>query len=261
MTMTYETVLFSQTDNIAVATVNRPDQLNALNEQVHTDLYSVAKRVTESDDIDVFILTGAGRAFVAGADIKAMIDYDADQAQAFSEHGHRTMDAIAAIPVPVIGALNGFALGGGLELALACDILYASEKAKLGLPEVSLGVIPGWGGTQRLARLIGLHAARELIFTGEMIRADAAKEIGLVRDVFPLDGFMDAVQAIAKTIASRGPLATRAAKKALATGLDLPLAEGLTAEQSAFGGLFGTDDQKEGMAAFIEGRAPSFTRK
>lgn len=258
---TLETVEITPTldGKVARVTVSRPDALNALNRQVLEDLHTAAETLSH-EEIDCVILTGAGRAFVAGADIKAMIDYGADEAQSFSELGHRTMSAIAALPMPVIAAVNGFALGGGLELALACDMLFASEKAKLGLPEVGLSVIPGWGGTQRLGRLIGWHQARHLIYTGKTISAHDARSIGLVLDVFEHDGFLDRVEAVAAKIISNGPLALRSAKIAMREGADASLAEGLAIEQESFGQLFGSNDQREGMTAFLEKREAKFTR-
>ncbi len=259
--MEFETLKLDRpADNIAWITVNRPDALNALNRTVLEELRDVAKHLATDDGLDVVVLTGEGRAFVAGADIKAMVDYSSEEAQAFSVLGHEAFQAISDLPCVVVGAINGFALGGGLELALSCDLLYASDKAKLGLPEVSLSVIPGWGGTQRLGRMIGWHQARELVLTGKQIRADEAKRIGLVLDVFPIDEFQSKIEEVVNTIASHGPLATRAAKRALLDGQDLPLAKGIEAEQRAFGGLFGTNDQREGMSAFIDRREANWTR-
>jgi len=169
------------------------------------------------------------------------------------------MDAIAALPVPVVAAVNGFALGGGCELALACDIIYASENAKFGLPEVSLGVLPGFGGTQRLSRLVGRARAKEMIFTGDMIDAAKAKEIGLVLDVVPLPGLLGHARAALERIAKKGPLAVRRAKEAIDRGADLELADGLTIEREVFSDLFASADRREGMNAFLEKRPPAFT--
>lgn len=258
--MSYETLLLDRRDGIATITVNRPDALNALNRTVLEELAAAAGELAPDATLDGVILTGAGRAFVAGADIKAMIDYSAEEAEAFSEVGHRAFDAISALPVPVIGAINGFALGGGLELALSCDLLYGSTKAKMGLPEVSLSVIPGWGGTQRLGRVIGWHKARELVFTGKHLRAEEAQACGLLLDVFEPEELMTKVNEIADAIAKNGPLAVRAAKRAMANGSAHGLADGMAAEKVAFGGLFGSNDQREGMTAFVERREASFTR-
>lgn len=256
----YKTIKVEVVENIARLTVNRPEALNALNRTVLEEIRDAATTLAKNDKLDAVIVTGEGRAFVAGADIKAMLGFSAEEAEAFSRLGHEAFDAVAAIPCPVIAAVNGFALGGGLELALACDLLYASEKAKLGVPEVGLSVIPGWGGTQRLGRLIGWHHAKELVFTGKMVRAEEAKAMGLVLDVFPLDEFQASIDRVVASIVKNGPLALRAAKAAMQAGADSTLAAGCEKEKAAFGGLFGTADQKEGMTAFVEGRAATFTR-
>lgn len=256
----YETLLVERRDTIATVTVNRPDALNALNRTVLQEVLAVAEALGEDDTLDAVVVTGAGRAFVAGADIKAMLQYGEEEAREFSRLGHLAFNAVSSIGVPVIAAVNGFALGGGLELALACDLIYGSEKARMGLPEVSLGVIPGWGGTQRLGRRIGWHRARELVLTARQVKAEEAREIGLLLDVFPADELIDRVNEVADSIASNGPLAVRAARRAMVYGEDHELAEGLAFEQEQFGGLFGTDDQREGMAAFVERRDAEFTR-
>jgi len=259
--MNFETIRYEANNGVARLTVNRPDALNALNRTVHEELYAAAEIASKDDSLDVLVLTGEGRAFVAGADIKAMLSYSNEEAREFSELGHKAMDAIAALPFPTIAAINGFALGGGLELALSCDLLYASEKAVLGLPEVSLSVIPGWGGTQRLGRLIGWHRARELTFTGRKVKAQEAKELGLVLEVFSAEGFADRINEVVAQIRANGPLALRAAKQAISNGAQLPLHQAMKAEQQAFGSLFGTHDQREGMTAMLERREPNFQRK
>lgn len=259
--MAYDNLILEREGGVATVTINRPDALNALNEAVANDLVAVSRELTEDSSLDAVIVTGAGRAFVAGADIKAMRSFDEQRAASFAELGHRAMNAIAAIPVPVIAAINGFALGGGLELALACDLRYASTKAVLGLPEVGLSVIPGWGGTQRLGRVVGWHKARELIYTGRKVSATEAREIGLVLDVFEPDALMERVLEVTAEIAKNGPLAVRAAKRALDYGSAARLEEGLAFEREVFGDLFGTQDQVEGMTAFVERRAAEFTRK
>ncbi|MEZ4460419.1 MAG: enoyl-CoA hydratase-related protein [bacterium] len=241
-------------------TMRRPEALNALNEQTLREVLEVAT-LAATQDLDVFVITGEGRAFVAGADIKAMVNYSAEQAAAFGKLGNDAFGAIAALPCPTIAAVNGFALGGGLELALSCDLIYASDKARVGLPEVSLSVIPGWGGTQRLGRIAGWHVARELIYTGRQVKADEAKALGIVLDVFPLDEFHARIDAIVQSIQKNGPLALRAAKRALAVGYEANLAQGMSVETQGFAGLFGTADQREGMTAFIEGRPATFTRR
>src|SRR5678816_2065660 len=199
------------------------------------------------------------RAFVAGADIAEMNGMDAARARHFGALGQRVMDVIAALPVPVVAAVNGFALGGGCELALACDFIYASENAKFGLPEVSLGVLPGFGGTQRLTRLVGRARAKELIFTGDIIDAAKAKEIGLVLHVLPLPQLLGHARAVLERIGKRGPLAVRRAKEAIDRGADLELVDGLTIERQVFVDLFDSADRREGMKAFLEKRPPVFT--
>ncbi|MFW6057249.1 MAG: enoyl-CoA hydratase/isomerase family protein [Persicimonas sp.] len=260
--MAYETPeLDFRDDHIATLTMNRPKQLNALAPKVVDELAQAVEELAERDDIRVLVVTGKGRAFVAGADIKAMSEFDAAEATEFGNKGHEAMDALSALPYPVIAAVNGFALGGGLELALACDLIYASDKARLGLPEVGLGIIPGFGGTQRLGRTIGWHKARELVYTGRHVKADEALEMGLVCDVFAADGFIDSVFEVAATIASNGPVAVRTAKRLMREGSDLSLAEGNALERDAFAELFLTQDRKEGMDAFVEKRNANFEGK
>ncbi|MEW6723895.1 MAG: enoyl-CoA hydratase-related protein [Bacillota bacterium] len=244
-------------DGIAELTIDRPEALNALNQQVLEELASTLAGLADDPDLRCLIITGAGRAFVAGADIAAMAEMTQEEAEAFSRLGSSTFTAVEQLPVPVIAAVNGYALGGGCELALACDFRYASEKARFGQPEVGLGIIPGFGGTQRLPRLIGAGPARELIYTGEMIGADRAKEIGMVNAVFPTEELLEQTRAAARKIAAKGPLAVRAAKEAIRRGLELELEQGCQLESRIFGRIFGPQ-QKEGMQAFLEKRAPKF---
>ena len=244
----------------ATVTVDRPKSLNALDTRTLQELEKAAADLATRDGLRGVILTGAGeKAFVAGADIAAMNGMSADQARHFGALGQRVMDVIAALPVPVVAAVNGFALGGGCELALACDFIYASENARFGLPEVSLGILPGFGGTQRLTRLLGRARAKELIFTGDMIDAARAKEIGLVLDVVPLANLLGHARAVLERIAKKGPLAVRRAKEAIDRGADLELADGLTIERQVFSDLFDSADRREGMKAFLEKRPPVFT--
>lgn len=245
-------------DGIAILTIDRPKRLNALNEQVLADLTAAAEELADDDTLRAVVLTGAGRAFVAGADISAMSEMTEEQADTFGRLGHQAMNAVASLPVPTIAAVNGFALGGGLELALCCDLIYVSDKAKLGLPEVGLGIIPGFGGTQRLGRRIGWQQARRLVFTGTPIGAEEARTIGLAIDVFPLDSFMEEVLAVAATITQKGPIAVRRAKSVMRRGSELPLKEANEIELQAFAGLWDTDDRAEGMAAFLEKRPPNY---
>jgi enoyl-CoA hydratase len=243
---------------VLIATINRPEALNALNQSLLAELADVVEEFDTNDDLQILVLTGAGKAFVAGADIAEMKDMGVREARAFSEQGQELCSIFGSLDKLVVGAVNGFALGGGCELALACDLVYASEKAKFGQPEVKLGVIPGFGGTQRLSRLVGPRAALELLTTGRIVGSDEAKAIGLINDVFPLDGFLDSVMERLQTILEMGPVAVSTAKLAVHRGLDLPLERALLMETEMFAGLFATEDQKEGMAAFVEKRSPVF---
>ncbi len=244
---------------ITTLTVDRPKALNALNTQAVRELDQAITEASHRPEMRVMIVTGAGeKSFVAGADIAEMAHDTPSQALFFAQAGHRALAALEALHVPVIAAVNGFALGGGLELALACDFIYASEKARLGLPEVTLAVIPGFGGTQRLTRLLGRARAKELIFTGDWIDAQKAKEIGLVLEVFKPEELMAKVKEVASKIASRGPLALAQAKRVIEHGADIPLHSACEAERQAFAALFGSDDQREGMKAFVEKRPPTF---
>lgn len=257
----YKNISFEVAEGVGRITIRRPEALNALNEATLLELADAAERASKDASLNVVVVTGEGRAFVAGADIKTMVHFDGAQAEAFARLGQGVMDKVAAIPCPTIAAVNGFALGGGMELALACDLIYASDKARLGLPEVGLSVIPGWGGTQRLGRIAGWQVARELIFTGRQVKADEAKALGIVLDVFPIDEFSARIDAVVANIVKNGPLALRAAKQAIAGGHGVGIQDGLVGEMTAFTRLFGSADQVEGMTAFIEGRAPVFTRK
>jgi enoyl-CoA hydratase len=246
--------------SIATIIVNRPAALNALDAATVAGLIDAFAAVDGDPAVRCAILTGAGdKAFVAGADIKAMADLTAREARAFAEQGHRLGDLIEALRVPVIAAVGGYALGGGCELALACDFIYASRTAKLGQPEVGLGVIPGFGGTQRLARRVGSARARELCYTGAVIGAEEAARIGLVNAVVEPGELMPRVWAVAEAIAARAPLAVADAKRAIRRGAELPLDDANELERQLFAGLFSTDDQKEGMRAFVEKRSAKWT--
>ena len=245
---------------VALVTIRRPEKLNALDPGVLGEL-TAAFAALEGSDVRVAILTGEGKAFVAGADIAAMQEMSPVQAKAFADLGHRLGALIESLPLPVIAAVNGFALGGGCELALACDFIYASERARFGQPEAKLGVIPGFGGTQRLARRVGIGLARELVYGGEMIGADRALAIGLVNAVFPSDELLDKTMELAKKIAQNGPLAVAVAKRVLLRGEELDMAGANELEAQAFAGLFGSLDQREGMRAFVEKRPAKFEGK
>lgn len=244
---------------IATITIDRPEKLNALDASVLAGLLDAAKELARAEGVRAAILTGAGeKAFVAGADIAAMKDMSPDEARAFARQGHALGEALEALPFPVIAAVNGFALGGGCELALACDFIHASEKARFGQPEVKLGVIPGFGGTQRLARRVGIARARELVYFGATLTAEQALAIGLVNAVHPAAELMPKVRELAEGIARMGPFAVAEAKRVLREGEERPLAEANAIEVDGFARCFGTDDQKEGMKAFLEKRAPEF---
>ncbi|RXM37540.1 crotonase [Chryseobacterium sp. CH21] len=257
--MNFETLLYQQEGYIGTLTINRPQALNALNETVLKELKAVADQIQSNKNIRVLIITGAGeKAFVAGADIKAMQGMTPQEATDFSIMAQAAFNSIEALPFAVIAAVNGFALGGGCELALACDIILASEKAKFGLPEVTLGLLPCFGGTQRLPRAIGLYKAREMVFSGEFYSAEACKEFGFVNRVIAPEELLNETLKLAQTIASRGPVAVAKAKQSLTTGVELHITDGLQQEAVLFGELFDTKDHNEGIGAFIEKRNPDF---
>ncbi len=256
----YETITVEHADGIAVVTVNRPDKLNALNGKVLVELTAAFVSLSESEPpTRVAILTGAGdKSFVAGADIAEMSAMNAAQAKAFSDAGHRLGLVIESAAFPVIAAVNGFALGGGCELALCCDFIYASEKARFGQPEVNLGLMPGFGGTQRLARRVGLARARELIYTGDPVPADRALALGLVNEVVPHAELLTKVRAVAAKIAGKAPVAIAYSKRVMARGFDADLGVANELEATAFASLFDTADMREGTQAFVERRAAKF---
>ena len=240
--------------NIGIITMNRPEALNALSSAVFADLTKALDQVEHDDDVYVVIITGAGRAFVAGADIGEMAHMNVEEGLSFSELGNGLLMRVDMFPKPTIAAVNGFALGGGCELSLACDIRIASEKAKFGQPEVGLGIIPGFGGTQRLARLVSPGMAKQLIYSAKNIKADEALRIGLVNAVYPLEELMPAAEKLAETIAKNAPIAVRACKKAINEGLQVDMEQAIVIEEKLFGSCFETEDQKEGMGAFLEKR-------
>jgi enoyl-CoA hydratase len=257
--MNYQNLLVDLDGPAATVTINRPKVMNALDETTLRELLDIFTLFGSTPALRCVTLTGAGeKAFVAGGDLRAMADLSPRQARTFAELGHEVGDAIEALPVPVIAAVNGFALGGGCELALACDFIYASKAARFGQPEVNLGVIPGFGGTQRLARRIGLGLARELVYTGVIISAEEALRIGLCNQVVEPAELLPRVKKVAETIAEKSPLAVADAKRAMRRGADLPLSEAHELERQLFAGLFSTQDQKEGMKAFLEKRPPKF---
>lgn len=245
---------------VAWLVIDRPKALNALNTETLDELGRALDELAGRADVHCVLLAGGGdKAFIAGADIAEMKDLDEAGAQAFAARGHAVADKIAALPVPVIAVVQGFALGGGTEMALAADFIVAGEKAVFGQPEVDLGVIPGFGGTQRLPRKVGRNVATELILTGRRIKADEALRIGLATHVFPQESLKAEALKIAQTIAAKGPLAIRNAKQAIRDGLERDLAAGNAVERDAFARCFATADQKEGMGAFLEKRPAKFS--
>jgi enoyl-CoA hydratase len=257
--MAYNNIIFRIKDNIATLTFNRPEILNALNDDALKEFSNALDEVHANEDIRVLILTGAGeKSFIAGADIKQFLTFNTLKAKSFSEMGFSLMNKLQGLSIPVIAAVNGFALGGGCEVAMACDFIYASENAMFGLPEITLGIIPGFGGTQRLPRLVGESMAKELIFTGKMISAKEAKNMGLVNKVCSQEQLMDEVIKTAKTMASKGKVCLRAAKQAINNGMNVDLTTGCRMEIDAFALCFTSPDVKEGATAFLEKRTPDF---
>jgi enoyl-CoA hydratase len=245
---------------VAILSVNRPEARNALDGETLDAVHDAFVGLERDGTLRAVIVTGAGdKAFAAGADIRAMADAGPAGAEVLVDHAHRVGDVFEGSRLPVIAAVHGFALGGGFELALACDFIYAARGAKLGFPEVGLGVIPGMGGTQRLVQRIGVARARELIYTGRLVDAEAAARIGLVNEVVEPAELLPRARAVAEEIAARAPLAVAAAKRAIRRGADQPLDAGIALERQLFASLFATDDQKEGMRAFLDKRAPTWT--
>ena len=240
--------------HVGIVTIDRQEALNALNSQVLDDLDAMIDQVAADDEIYVMILTGAGRSFVAGADIGEMKGFSSIDGKKFGVHGGGVFLKLENMAKPVIAAVNGFALGGGCEMALACDIRIASEKAKFGQPEVGLGIIPGFGGTQRMARIVGTGPAMELIYTADTIDAQRALEIGMVNHVVPADQLMDEAMKLAEKICKNAQKAIRASKLAIRRGMDCDISTAVSYEALAFATCFGTEDQKEGMQAFLEKR-------
>lgn len=257
--MEYNNILMEKGQGLAIVTINRPKSLNALNKETLEELLHCFKELGQDRAIQVALVTGAGeKAFVAGADISYMQGLDPAEGKIFGRLGHAVTRAIENLPQPVIAAVNGFALGGGCELALACDIRLASDNAKFGQPEVNLGIIPGFGGTQRLPRLIGKGLANELIFSGKIIDAEEACRIGLVNRVVPQDKLMEECRELALLIASRGPGAVRLCKEVVNNGMEMDLHRACSYEADLFALCFASGEQKEGMAAFLEKRPPQF---
>jgi len=258
--MSYDNLVYERDDDgIVVLTINRPTVLNALDRKTLSELHRAFLAFRHDERARVLVLTGAGdRAFVAGADIAYMSEIDQAEAEDFARFGQNLTSSIESVPKAVIAAVNGYALGGGCELAMACDFILASERARFGQPEVNLGLIPGFGGTQRLARIVGRAIAKQMIYTGEIVTGKRALEIGLANAVYPHADLLHGAKEIARTIASKGPLAVGAAKRALNRGYDLALEVGLEFESMLFGSMFKTEDMREGTKAFLEKRQADF---
>ena len=257
--MSYETIIYETEGNIAVLRFNRPKALNAINPTMLQETKDALSKTAADRSVKVLILTGEGdKAFVAGADIAAMKDYTPFQAKAFAQEGQKLMFQLETLPQPVIACVNGFALGGGTEIAMACDFIYAAESARFGQPEIKLGIIPGFGGTQRLSRLVGKAMAKELCMTGAMISAQEAKAIGLVNKVFPNEALWDETMKVAGVLASKGKVSLRAVKETIDRGYDQDLRTGCYLESEAFALCRNSEDAKEGMGAFLEKREPVF---
>ena len=260
--MTYQTILFEMRGRTALVTINRPDKLNALNAQCKAELAEVFARLKIDAGTDAVVVTGAGeKSFVAGTDIAELAALDAVTGRAFAAGGQAVFDQIQHLGKPVIAAVNGYALGGGCELALACHIRLSSDRAKFGQPEVNLGIIPGYGGTQRLARLVGAGRAAEMILTGNTLDAQEAFAIGLVSRVVPAAELLSAALELAGAILAKGQIAVRMALKAINVSMETSLSEGLTIEASLFGECCSTADFREGTSAFLEKRKPNFTAR
>ena len=259
--MTFQMIEIEQKEKVGIIRLNRPEALNALNKQLLGELEAAVRQLAEDPQIFVLIITGAGKAFVAGADIGEMKDLRGDEGRKFGILGQKVFREIESMEKPVIAAVNGFALGGGCELAMSCDLRIASNKAKFGQPEVGLGITPGFAGTQRLPRLVGIAKAKELIYTGDMIDAWEAEKIGLINKVVEPEQLMTEVLALANRIAEKAPLAVRYAKMAINRGVETDVDTGTQIEADLFGLCFASEDQKEGMGAFLEKRKPIFQGK
>jgi enoyl-CoA hydratase len=257
--MSYNNIIFQVENHVATITFNRPKALNALNQELLGELFTALVAVQNDEEIRVLVLTGAGeKSFVAGADITELATFNPLQAKQFAELGHKTMNKLQELPIPVIAAVNGFALGGGSEIALASDFIYASDNAKFGFPEITLGLIPGFGGTQRAPRQFGKNMAKEMVFTGKMISAEDASDLGMVNKITSFDTLMEEALKTAGVIASKGKASIRAAKQAINSGMDADLATGCKIEIDAFALCMASVDAREGTTAFLEKRKPDF---
>jgi len=260
--MEFKYIIYEKSGGIATITLNRPEALNAFSKEVIEEILKALEDVKADENTRVVILTGAGeKAFSAGADIKAMKGMNALKARELSLMGEKLCDALENLEKPVIAAINGYALGGGLEVAMACDIRIASENARMGQTEINIGLIPGWGGTQRLTRLIGKTKAKELIFTGKIVDAKTAEQLGIVNMVVPTEKFREAVQQFAAELASKAPVALKVAKALINKGSEISLDAAIALEREGFGVVASTEDLQEGVSAFIEKRKPTFKGK
>jgi enoyl-CoA hydratase len=257
--MEFKFITYDKSEGIATITLNRPEALNAFSKEVIEEIMHALEELKNDENVRVVVLTGAGeKAFSAGADIKAMVGMTALKARELSLMGERLCLALENLEKPVIAALNGYALGGGLEVAMSCDLRIASENARVGQTEINIGLIPGWGGTQRLTRLIGRTKAKELVFTGRMIDAKTAEQLGIVNMVLPADKFRETVRQFALELASKAPVAIRVAKALINKGADISLDSALALEREGFAVVASTEDLKEGVSAFTEKRKPVF---
>ena len=257
----YQTIRYEKQGNLAIAAINRPEALNALNGTVLQELSQVVAEVENDAEVRAFILTGEGRAFVAGADIGEQNALDVASARKFSQFGSSIFRRIEKLEIPTIAAVNGFCLGGGCELAMSFDIILASEKAKFGQPEVGLGITPGFSGTQRLPRRVGVAKAKELLFSGRMISAAAAEKIGLVNAVYPAEELMNATMEMAKSFTKNAPVAIKYVKASVDRGMQMDIDGGIALENELYAMCFATEDCKEGLTAFLEKRPAEFKNK
>ncbi|HBC97529.1 MAG TPA: crotonase [Clostridium sp.] len=259
--MEYKNIILKKEGKLALLTINRPKALNALNSETVTEINGALDEIAADDTVLAVIVTGSGKSFVAGADITEMKDFNSVEGRKFGRLGNKVFRKLENLEKPVIAAVNGFALGGGCELSLACDIRLASTKAKFGQPEVGLGITPGFGGTQRLARVVGLGMAKELIYTAKMIKADEAFRIGLVNGVYEPENLLEEAKKLANTIVANAPIAVRMSKVAINRGIQCDIDTATAYESEVFGECFSTEDQKEGMTAFVEKREKNFKNK
>ena len=257
----YKTIRYEKKDNIALVTIDRPEALNALNSTVIAELEQVVTELENDGTVRAMILTGEGRSFVAGADIGEQYPLDLDGGRRWGQRGSALFRRMERLEFPTIAAVNGFALGGGCELAMSCDIILASEKAKFGQPEVGLGITPGFGGTQRLPRRVGVAKAKELIFSGRMVKADEAERIGLVNAVYAPEALLDGAMEMARSFAKNAPIAVKYAKACIDRGMQTDIDSGIACENELFAMCFATADQKEGMSAFLEKRTAEFQNR